>query len=412
MNNKKRVYVIFLWHAFFLAITMSMIDFNTVFPSLISSLTGSKIIFGAIYSVIFGVPLVFNAIFGHYLSSKEYKKKYLLLGINLRALSFLGMAFFTYKYANQNPITVVLSLFFWVFLFSFSGGFAGIVYTDLIGKFLKKGERGNLYSFKQFFSSVGFLIGGLIIAFAFNVSNVSYPNNYALILFMGFIGLLIASGAFWYIKEPPSKIEKQESFFVFVKKIPTVLKSDKSFSRFILVENLTSFSLMILPFYIIYAQEVFDTTLLSFYLFAIIGGSILSNIFWGIISKKFSSKKVVEVCIFLGALIPILSLSIGSLGPYYFSIIFVLVGFIRSGRVVGFDPYLLDIAPEKQRTCYLGIRGTLSLLTMVLPLLGGLFIELIGYSFTFGIVSLVMFISLLLLKSKNVKKSNVISNRL
>ena len=412
MNDKKRVYIIFIWHAFFLAITMSMIDFNTVFPSLIISLTSSKIIFGAIYSVIFGVPLAFNIIFGHYLSSKEYKKKYLLLGINLRAFSFLGMAFFTYKYANQNPTIVVLSLFFWVFLFSFSGGFAGIVYTDLIGKFLKKGERGSLYAFKQFFSSIGFLIGGLIIAFAFNVSNISYPNNYALILFMGFIGLLIASGAFWHIKESPSKIEKQESFFVFVKKIPTVLKSDKSFSRFILVENLTSFSLMILPFYIIYAQEVFDTTLLSFYLFAIIGGSIPSNIFWGVISKKFSSKKVVGVCIFLGALIPLLSLLMGSLGPYYFSIIFILVGFIRSGRVVGFDPYLLDIAPEKQRTRYLGIRGTLSLLTMVLPLLGGLFIELIGYSFTFGIVSLAMFISLFLLKGKNVKKSDMISNKL
>ena len=407
MNDKKRVYIIFLWHAFFLAITMSMIDFNTVFPSLISSLTDSKIIFGAIFSVIFGVPLVFNVIFGHYLSSKRYKKKYLILGINLRAFSFLGMAFFTYKYANQNPTIVVVSLFLWVFLFSFSGGFAGIVYTDLIGKFLKKGERGNLYAFKQFFSSIGFLIGGLIIAFAFNISNIPYPNNYALILFMGFVGLLIASGAFWYIKEPPSKIEKQEPFFVFVKKIPAILRSDKRFSRFILVENLTSFSLMILPFYIVYAQEIFDTTLLSLYLFAVIGGSIVSNIFWGIISKKFSSKKVIEVCIFLGALIPILSLLMGSLGPYYFSIIFVLVGFIRSGRVVGFDPYLLDIAPEKQRTCYLGIRGTLSLLIIVLPLFGGMLIELIGYSFTFGIVSLVMFISLFLLRrSENVEKPN------
>jgi len=407
MNDKKRIYIIFLWHAFFLAITMSMIDFNTVFPSLISSLTSSKIIFGAIYSVIFGVPLIFNVIFGHYLSSKKYKKKYLILGINLRAFSFLGMAFFTYRYASQNPTIVVLSLFLWVFLFSFSGGFAGIIYTDLIGKFLKKGERGNLYAFKQFFSSVGFLIGGLIIAFAFNVSNVSYPNNYALILFMGFVGLLIASGAFWYIKEPPSKIEKHEPFFVFVKKIPAILRSDKNFSRFILVENLTSFSLMILPFYIIYAHEVFDTTILSFYLFAIIGGSIVSNIFWGIISKKFSSKKVIEVCIFLGALIPILSLLMGALGPYYFSIIFVLVGFIRSGRVVGFDPYLLDIAPEKQRTCYLGIRGTLSLLIIVLPLLGGLLIELLGYSFTFCVVSMVMFISLFLLRrSENVEKPN------
>ncbi len=397
MNSRKSIYAIFIWHAFFLAITMSMIDFNTVFPSLISSLTDSKIIF----SIMFGVPLIFNLIFGHYLSSKKFKKKFLLLGINLRAFSFLGMAFFVYKYASQDPSIVIISLFFWVFLFSFSGGFAGIVYTDIIGKFLKKGERGSLYAFKQFFSSIGFLIGGFIIAFAFNVSNISYPTNYALVLFMGFIGLLIASGAFWCIKEPPSKIENYVSFFVFVKKIPEILKSDKRFSRFIVVENLTSFSLMILPFYIVYAKEIFHITLLSFYLFAIIIGAIVSNIFWGVISKKLSSKAVIETCIFIGAFIPILSLLMMPLGPYYFTIIFLLIGFIRSGRIIGFDPYFLDIAPESKRTIYLGIRGTLSVLTVILPLIGGIFIEVLGYTFTFCIVSIVMFISLFLLWGKN-----------
>jgi len=397
MNRKKTIYAIFIWHAFFLAITMSMIDFNTVFPSLISSLTSSKIVFGAIYSIIFGVPLIFNIVFGHYLSSKKFKKKFLCLGIYLRAFSFLGMAFFTYKYANQNPSFVIISLFFWVFLFSFSGGFAGIAYTDIIGKFIKKGERGTLYAFKQFFSSIGFLVGGFFVALVFNMSDISYPENYTLILFMGFIGLIIASGAFWFIKEPPSKIEKHDRFSVFIKKIPKILKSDKKFSKFIIVENLTSFSLMILPFYIVYAQDVFNTTLLSFYLFSIIIGAIISNVFWGAISKKISSKRVVDICIFIGGIIPVLSILIVPLGPYVFAMIFVLVGFIRSGRVVGFEPYLLDLAPDSDRTAYLGIRGTLSILTVVLPLIGGVFIELLGYVSTFGIVAIVMFFSLFLL---------------
>jgi len=229
---------------------------------------------------------------------------------------------------------------------------------------------------------------------------------------MGFIGLLIASGAFWRIKEPPSKIEKYVSFFVFVKKIPEILKSDKSFSRFILVENLTSFSLMILPFYIVYAKDTFGITLLSIYLFAIIVGAIVSNLFWGVISKKFSSKAVIEICIFIGALIPILSLLIVPLGPYYFTTIFVLIGFIRSGRTIGFDPYFLDIAPESKRTVYLGIRGTLNVLTIILPLIGGVFIEVLGYMFTFCVVTIVMFLSLFLLKDKNGKRFNMMLNNL
>ena len=84
----------------------------------------------------------------------------------------------------------------------------------------------------------------------------------------------------------------------------------------------------------------------------------------------------------------------------------MLIGSIRSGRIIGFDPYFLDIAPESKRTIYLGIRGTLSVLTIILPLIGGLFIELLGYTFTFSIVTIVMFISLFLLWGKSTEKSS------
>jgi MFS family permease len=223
---------------------------------------------------------------------------------------------------------------------------------------------------------------------------------------MGFIGLLVASGAFWCIKESPSKIERYEPLSVFIKKIPEILKSDRVFSRFIIVENLTSFNLMILPFYIVYAKEIFNSLLLTFYLFAIIVGTIVSNLFWGIISKKFNSKTVIEICIFIGALIPILSLLIVPFGQYFFILIFLLIGFIKSGRIIGFNPYLLDIAPESKRTTYLGIRGTLSILTVVLPLVGGLFIEFFGYTFTFYLVTIVMLVSFFLFRDKNVEKAN------
>ena len=90
-NNKYIYYFIFLGHGMLLALTMSMIDFNTVFPSLVDRLSDSKIIFGALYSIMLGIPFVFNLFFSHIMRRDKYKKKYLLLGINLRAFSFLGM---------------------------------------------------------------------------------------------------------------------------------------------------------------------------------------------------------------------------------------------------------------------------------------------------------------------------------
>lgn len=114
MNKSlKKSYLIFIWHGFFLTLTMSMIDFNTVFPSLVATLIDSKIIFGLLYSIMLGAPRIFNIVFSHYMNAYEYRKKFLLIGIYLRAFSFLGMAAFTYYFGSSAPQIVVISFFFW-----------------------------------------------------------------------------------------------------------------------------------------------------------------------------------------------------------------------------------------------------------------------------------------------------------
>ena len=53
------IYFAFIWHGFFLALTVLMLDLNTVFPALVNTLTESKILFGAFYSVLGGLnPLL------------------------------------------------------------------------------------------------------------------------------------------------------------------------------------------------------------------------------------------------------------------------------------------------------------------------------------------------------------------
>ena len=127
-------------------------------------------------------------------------------------------------------------------------------------------------------------------------------------------------------------------------------------------------------------------------------GTIFSNIMWAYLAKKFNSKTIVRTCIFMGGLIPLVAIGLSFLGPDYFAIVFLLLGCIISGRRIGFEPYLLDIAPEAHRTDYLGIRGTLNIFVIILPILGGFFIENIGYYSTMGIVSTVMFTAVFMMR--------------
>ena len=406
MNKSlKKSYLIFIWHGFFLTLTMSMIDFNTVFPSLISTLIDSKIIFGLLYSIMLGAPRIFNIVFSHFMNAYDYRKKFLLLGIYLRAFSFFGMAAFTFYFGSSSPQIVIISFFFWVLLFSISGGFASISYADIIAKTVASDERGKLYASKQFAASLAAFLGGMVVQNIFSGGNFAFPLNYSLTLFIGFIGLLIAAFAFWLIEEPPStnKDEDLLSLKEYVKKIPAILKRDKDFAFYIIVENMSSFSLMLLPFYIVYAQDSFGigADYIGRYLLFQIAGTILSNLLWGYISDRLNSQAVVRICILGGAVIPLIALLISNLGPETYSLIFFLIGFLISGRRVGFEPYLLEIAPADRTTVYLGIRGTLNFLVVLLPLLGGVFIDLFGYLFTFILVSAVMFTAYYLLRREN-----------
>ncbi len=407
MNKTNKIVLFaFVWHGFFLALTMAMLDLNTVFPTLVSSLSENKVIFGSMLAIMLGTPLIFNMLFSHYLRRAIRKKKYLLFGIYLRSLSFLGMAIFTYYFASDRAFIVILSFYFFLLTFSISAGFAGISYSDLVAKTIPASNaRTSMYSIKQFVSSIAGFGGGLLITYLFK-DNLSYPLNYAISLFIGFVGLMISTIGFWFVKEPDSviTINETESLLQFVRKIPSTLKKDKEFRMFILVENLSSFGMMIMPFYMIYAKEVlaFDSAYIGIFLLIQISGTVLSNLFWGLIGKKLNSSRIVLFCIILGSLNPLLAIFLSLFQPSLFGIVFFFVGFTISGRKIGFEPYLLDIAPTNQRIEYLGIRGSLNILVIILPLISALLIKYLGYYFTFITVSIVMMLAAYILsKTKN-----------
>jgi len=155
-----------------------------------------------------------------------------------------------------------------------------MAYSDIIGKLVRKGQRGKLFASKQFATGIFSFLGGVVILNIFNLGNLTFPYNYAIILLIGSAGLLVASIAFWFIREPPSNIRDKEkvSFKIFIKKVPYILKRDTRFTRFIIVENMFSFSLMVYPFYMLYAKDILcvDETYVGRYLIFQTAGAVLS----------------------------------------------------------------------------------------------------------------------------------------
>ncbi len=378
---------------------MAMIEPNTVLPSLLSELSDNTALFGVAYSILLGAPLAFNLLFSRFQQRFARKKKFLLVGIYARAASFVGLAAVTWFSAALGPaLTLGLFLAF-VLLFSVSGGFAGIAYTDLIGKTIPSTERGQLFAWRQIGGGVAGLFGALVVAWLFSPQSLGYPLNYAVALLIGAAGLLVGAVGFWALKEPePTLAAATPPRGSLWKDVHDILRSDKRFFRFVVLENITALSLMVLPFYMVFAKRGFAdvSASLGLFVFAQTAGALLSNFAWASFSRTFGSRVVMRACIGLGAALPAVAWALSFTGPPWFAVLFFLVGFVVSGRNIGFEPYLLEIAPSQQRTLYLGIRGTLNVLMVFLPLAGGLFIQAFGFLATFALVSLGMVAALAL----------------
>lgn len=390
MTAKTKRMAPFLWHGAFLALTMAMIEPNTVLPALLSELSDNTAVFGVAYSILLGAPLVFNLWFGRLQQGFVRRKKFLLIGIYVRTASFVGLATVTLCSGLLGAVSTLVLFLLLVFLFSISGGFAGIAYTEMIGKTIPSAERGQLYAWRQIVGGVAGLAGALVVGYLFSPKNLGFPLNYTFGLLIGAAGLFVGAFGFWAIREPePASLPAAGRPQAFFQGVAAILKEDRRFLLFVVLENITALSLMVLPFYMVFLKRTFPeaTASLGLFVFAQMAGALSSNFLWAFVSKRFGSKFVMRLCIGLGASLPLLAWGLSGTGLVWFMLLFFLIGFVVSGRNVGFEPYLLEIAPAAQRTLYLGIRGSLNVFLACLPLAGGLFIQAFGFVPTFLFVT-------------------------
>lgn len=246
MKNEKRNFIAFNWHAFWLASAQTFADNNTVLPGLILLSGGTQFELGLLTSIMIGVPMVSQLLFASYLTQKPH---FLLLGIYLRVFAFLGVALTLYSFESSDPLFIIYSVFGWMFIFSVSGVFAGVSYTDILGKSISQKTRKRFFVTRQFLSSIGILISALIVRGI--LKEIEYPNNYIYMFAAASVLLFIAAIGFLSLKEPPSEISKVPKKFTEVfKSIPTILKSDPNLRNLVISVNLLSVSFTMIPFYI------------------------------------------------------------------------------------------------------------------------------------------------------------------
>jgi MFS family permease len=377
---------------------LTFVSYSTVLPAFVSSLTSSSILVGlvsAARSTGWFLPQLFAA---HYLEGRPLKKPILLRTSLASRLSLLLMALSTYFWGGSRPDLVLALFFILYFLFNLCESVSALAWVDITAKTVRPTRRGSLFSIMQLLGSLMGLGAGVLIRNILSYPRLVFPTNYALVFFAAVVVLAFNYIVLMMLREPPGEIaHTQRSFGEYVQKLPVLFRKNPAFRKVATVRILVSFTFMVVPFYVVYSQQVITTGagIIGIYVLLQTAGMIGGSLLFGRMSDRIGNRSVLVVTAATTLAMPILALTV-----YFFSLqgqmplltvlyalIFIGIGISDTGQFIGFTNFVLDIASEAERPSYYGLLNALSVVSAVLPLLGGILISRFGYELVFWIAA-------------------------
>ena len=392
----------FLWHASFLAFAGVFMDVDTIIPAMLIESGGGAIHVGIMTAILLGGSSFAQLFFAPYISNKSYKKKYLLMGINLRIFSLLGLGSILFYLQTQHSVNIIWIIFALITVFALAGAFANISYTDIVGKSILEEKRKSFLSFKQ-------IIAGIVVLFsAFLakkvISNSDFPLNYAYTFTIGSFALLIASLGFWNLKETEPSVLKISGFKKFIQILKSELRTNPKLGYFLGFINTQGIVVSFLPFLMLYAKETFQTQsndTATFLVFKVIGIVFVSFLI------LLSANKIKYKWLLYGNVLLSLSMAIGTILIYdatQIKYIFILGGIVYSIFSITMNGILLEVSGKGNRAIYTGFVGAGNIIPAIFPLVAGYLIRVFGFQNFFLLYIVIIIFSIFFICKLNCKK--------
>lgn len=381
----------YLWHAGFLALAQNFMDVDTIIPAMLIEAGGTAFHIGLLTAIMLGGSTLTQLFFSPFLSNKPLKKNFLLLGINVRVISLLGLGILLYLYSdNQHGYRTILLIFLLISIFSISGAFAGINYTDILGKSILENSRKSFFSLRQTIMSIGVFISAIFAAKT--LVAFEYPNNYSSLFVIAALALGVASFGFWKIKEIKADSIKIKGLREFRNVIIQEIRSNNKLVNYLFVVNSLGISIALLPFLVLYSKTNFligNAEVGQYLLFKVVASVITGSLLF-YFSKKMRYSYLLYTIAAISVIIPLHIMLFSSLST--FGVYFIAGGIVFTLYKVAIDGVLLEVSTNQNRTIYVGLVGAGSVLPALFPVIGGMLIEHFGFTSFFVLyLSIIMF---------------------
>jgi MFS family permease len=389
-------------------VAMAFADPYTILPAFARQLTSSAPLIGLISTAYNGGWLLPQLIAANYVANQERKKNYVLWPCILGRPLYLLLAAATFFLAKSHPVLVLLALYVGVAGFSMSDGIASVPWFDILSKAIPSRRRGRYLAACQVIGGLLAIVAGLIVQRILDPNaGLSFPNNYSLLFFLAFLFLQVSTVFLLFIREPiePTHAERSpwKQYFPMLLR---ALREDRAFRRAVSGKLLAGIAGMATPFYIIYGTEglKLGAAVIGLCVTAQVIGRILGGVMLGALIEKLGNRAAILCGLGIVACLPALALGLGAwrrASPqdsallYVFPLIFFLLGLAQDTLFWGFNNYVLDLAPAKDRTTYIGLTNTITGLLVISPVIGGGILQLTSYPVLFSVALAIYLVALI-----------------
>ncbi|MEW5685636.1 MAG: MFS transporter [Pseudomonadota bacterium] len=382
-DNLRRNYAGHYLHGMLGMTGFRLVNAPTFLPAYLHLVSGSNAIVG-LGLALQQVGGVISPIFGA--TKVEHRKKVMPAAVwmgSLGRLAILGMGVSGWLLKDE---PLVVALLFFMLMFGVFMGAQRVVFNLLMSKVIPISRRGRLQAWRN---ATGGLIAAILawVAGKYFIGPNLFGNGYSTTFVFAF-GL--TSLGLWALQilmrepEPPTT-RPQARFRDRLREFPALIRQDRAYGFFLLVQMLATSARVASPFYILYVGEQIglNGATLGVLSLAYLGADTASNLLWGYLGDKTGFRLVLLLSLVGWIASTVLLMSIHDVTAMFAA--FAGLGAAQAGYMMAANTMILEFGERDDLPMRIAVSATAESITATLgPLAGGWMADLFGYDIVFG----------------------------
>jgi MFS family permease len=381
----------------FFGLALGFASFGTNVPLFVKLFTNKALLIGLIPAIHIA-GLRFPALFTARMVSrrKRYKPFLLVCTVNER-LPFLGLAAVAWYSHAFSPGLSVLLIFLLLIWQGLGGGAGFVAWQSMLAKVLSPQRLGTFFGAQMAAMNV---LSAISAFFAGLILDHNNPQvGFTLIFIFAFASLIISFISVALTREPDNPpVENLPARGVPQISLKAILKRDKNFRWFLVVNALAQMATMCFAFYMVYVVAQYNATktvagvLTSVSMIA----QVVANLAMGWIGDRKSHYWVMSFGLAAATLSALFAWQAVSVGWFFLVVVFSGVANVAIWTIS--MAMTLEFGSVEERQAYIGLANTLvAPVTILSPILGGWLADRAGYPITFfasgvcGVLTLLVF---------------------